>query len=248
MTDFDAATTLADINAATEHLLESVADLTDDDIRASSLCSGWTRGHVLTHIARNADGMTNLLNSASTGEVTPMYESDEKRDADIDAGAGRSADELRADLLDSANRFTAAFEAVGPDQWATPVYRTPGVTNIIAGEIGGKRLGEVLIHHVDLGLDFTPAHWSDSFTDAEFTDTLARFTGRDGFPALRLDVEEEDAWYGLNAEPDDENVIAVHGPKRALLAWLMGRASGDGLVATLPGGGRGQLPEIPKWG
>jgi maleylpyruvate isomerase len=248
VTDFDAATTLADINAATEHLLESVADLTDDDIRASSLCSGWTRGHVLTHLARNADGLSNMLNTASTGEVTPMYESDEKRDADIEAGAGRPADEIRADLLESANRFTAAFEAVGPGQWATPVYRTPGVTNIEADQVGGKRLGEVLIHHVDLGLDFTPAHWSDAFTDAQFIDTLVRFTGRAGFPALRLDVEEEDAWYGVNAHADDEAVVAIHGPKRALLAWLMGRASGDGLVTTLPEGGRGQLPEIPAWG
>lgn len=248
MTDFDAATTLADINAATEHLLESVADLTDDDMHAPSLCSGWTRGHVLTHVARNADGLSNMLNTASTGEVTPMYESDEKRDADIATGAGRTADEIRADLLESANRFTTAFEAVGPDQWETLVYRTPSATPLVAGLVGGKRLGEVLVHHVDLDLAFTPAHWSEAFTDSEFNESLARFGARDGFPPMRLDVEEEDVWYGIHAEPGDEGVAAVHGPKRALLAWLMGRASGDGLVTTVPEGGRGPLPEIPDWG
>ena len=248
MTDFDAATLLADINAATEHLLESAADLTDDDIHEPSLCSGWTRGHVLTHVARNADGLCNMLNTASTGQVTPMYESQEKREADIEAGAGRSAADIRADLLESANRFTAAFQAVGPEQWSTLVYRTPGAVPSEAATVGDRRLGEVLIHHVDLNLDFTPAHWSDAFTDAQFADTLSRFSARDDFPPLRLDAEEEDAWYGIGAEPDDEGVVAVHGAKRALLAWLMGRASGDGLVATLPEGGRGPLPEIPAWG
>jgi maleylpyruvate isomerase len=28
------------------------------DVRAPSLLPGWTRGHVLSHIARNADGIT----------------------------------------------------------------------------------------------------------------------------------------------------------------------------------------------
>ena len=248
MTDFDAAAALTDINAATEHLLESVADLTDDDITAHSLCAGWTRGHVLTHVARNADGLRNMLNTASTGEVTPMYESQEKRDANLEAGAARTADEIRADLLDSANRFTVAFEAVRSDQWQALVYRTPGAEPIEAVTIGGRRLAEVLIHHVDLALDFTPAHWSDAFTDAQFAATLEHSAGRADFPPLRLDVEEEDTWFGINANPESEDVVAVHGPKRALLAWLMGRASGDGLVATLPEGGRGPLPELPAWG
>jgi maleylpyruvate isomerase len=150
--------------------------------------------------------------------------------------------------VDPAPRCAAAFEKVGPEQWDNPVYRTPGAEPSAARLVGGRRLGEVLIHHVDLAVDFTPAHWSDSFTDAQFTSTLARFADREDFPRLRLDVEEEDAWYGIRTEADAEDVVAVHGPKRALLAWLMGRASGDGLVATVPEGGRGPLPELPAWG
>jgi len=34
---------------------------TDADVRAPSLLPGWTRGHVLSHIARNADGITRTL-------------------------------------------------------------------------------------------------------------------------------------------------------------------------------------------
>jgi len=246
---FDAAAQFDQIVEATTHLLASAAELGEEELHGPSLCDGWTRAHVLTHIARNADGLANMLNTAATGEVTPMYESNAKRNADIEAGSSRTAAEHLADLRSSAERFATAYAAAqAADRWDTPVYRTPDAEPYPAFEVPGKRLGEVLIHHVDLDVDFTPAHWSDAFTDACFTDTLARFEGRQDFRPLRLDVEEEDVVYGIHADPDDTGVMVVHGPKRALLAWLLGRASGDGLVATLPVGGRGPLPKLPAWG
>jgi maleylpyruvate isomerase len=189
-----------------------------------------------------------MLNTASTGEVTPMYASNETRDADIEAGAHRPAAELAADVRAAAGRWAAALERVGPDRWETPVYRTPGAVPYPAWEVPGKRLAEVLIHHVDLDLDFTPAHWPEDFADEALADTLERFRRKDGVAPFRIDVEEEDAQFGIGAEDDDDSVLLVRGPKRALLAWLMGRASGDGLVAELPEGGRGPLPDLPAWG
>ena len=246
---FDAAADLEQITEATAHLLATVAELTDDDLRQPSLCDGWTRGHVLAHLARNADGLSNLLNTAATGEVTPMYESADKRNADIEAGSSRSAAEQLADLRESAGRFTEAYAAAqAAGKWDTLVYRTPGAEPFPAYTVPGKRIGELLIHHVDLDLDFTPAHWSDAFTDECFADTLAGFEARPDFPALRLDAEEEDHVYGIKAAPEDKGVVVVRGPKRALLAWLLGRASGDGLVAVIPAGGRGPLPKLPAWG
>lgn len=247
-TAFDAAAADAAVADATRHLLDTVADLTDDDVRGPSRCEGWTRGHVLTHLARNADGLTNLLNTASTGEVTPMYASQEKRNADIEAGAHRSAAELVADLREASERYAAAQERVRADQWNAATYRTPGAEPFPAWEVPGKRLAEVLIHHVDLDLDFTPAHWPEDFADEALADTLERFRAKDGVVPFRVDVEEDDALFGIGAEDDDDSVLLVRGPKRALLAWLMGRASGDGLVAELPEGGRGTLPELPAWG
>jgi maleylpyruvate isomerase len=246
---FDAAAGLEQITEATAHLLATVAELTDEDLRQPSLCEGWTRGHVLAHIARNADGLSNMLNTAATGEVTPMYESNEKRNADIEAGSSRPVAEQLADLESSAARFAEAYAtAQAAGNWNAPVYRTPGASSYPAYEVPTKRLGEVLIHHVDLDLDFTPAHWSDAFTDRWFADALARFQTRADFPALRLDAEEEDHVYGVKADPEDKGVVVVRGAKRALLAWLLGRASGDGLVAVIPAGGRGPLPKLPAWG
>lgn len=246
---FDAPALLAQISEATGHLLTSAAELTDEELRGPSLCEGWTRGHVLAHLARNADGHANMLNTAASGKVTPMYESDEKRNADIEAGSSLSGAELLADLRESAGRYAEAYAAADAAKaWGAPVYRTPGADPMAAFQTVGKRLAEILIHHVDLDADFTPAHWSDSFTDTTFADALARFADREDFPPLRLDVEEEDVVYGLRSEPGDPQVPTVRGPKRALLAWLMGRASGDGLVAVPPGGGREPLPKLPAWG
>jgi len=89
--------------------------------------------------------------------------------------------------------------------------------------------------------------WPEEFADSELADTLERFRAKDVAP-FRIDVEEDDAQFGIGAADDDDSVLLVRGPKRALLAWLMGRASGDGLVAELPEGGRGPLPELPAWG
>ena len=75
--------------AATGRLLASASTLSDAQAREPSLLPGWSRGHVLTHIARNADGMVNLLRWARTGTQTPMYASAQSRAADIEAGAGR---------------------------------------------------------------------------------------------------------------------------------------------------------------
>jgi maleylpyruvate isomerase len=245
---FDSAEALAAIADATRHLLDTVADLSDDDMRAPSRCDGWTRGHVVTHLARNGDGTANMLNTASTGEVTPMYASNEKRAADIEAGAYRSAAELKADLRESAERWDAAFARVAAAQWDTPVYRTPGAEPFPVWQVPAMRLREVLIHHVDLDLDFTPAHWPEDFADESLAVTLERFRAKEGVAPFRIDVEEDDAQFGIGAEDDDDSVLIVRGPKRALLAWLMGRASGDGLVAELPEGGRGPLPTLPSWG
>jgi maleylpyruvate isomerase len=87
------------IDDATALLLESVARLSDDDVRQPSLLPGWTRGHVLTHIARGGDALRDVLAGG------PGYPSREARAADIEAGAGRGIAEQVADIRASAAAF-----------------------------------------------------------------------------------------------------------------------------------------------
>ena len=68
----EASHSLDRIAAATERLLATADALTGDQVREPSLLPGWTRGHVLTHVARNADGLRNLLIWARTGTEIPM--------------------------------------------------------------------------------------------------------------------------------------------------------------------------------
>jgi maleylpyruvate isomerase len=95
---FQPATLLAEITEETERLLDTAAAFTDDEVRQPSLLPGWTRGHVLTHVARNADGGTRLLTWARTGIPTPEYASPAARADEIEAGHGRPAGELLHDV------------------------------------------------------------------------------------------------------------------------------------------------------
>ena len=105
--DDEVRRSMARIGEATDRLLASAAALTDASAGEPSLLPGWTRGHVLTHVARNGDGLGNLLRWARTGTETPMYASRETRRADIEAGAGRSAADLAADVQATAIAFAA---------------------------------------------------------------------------------------------------------------------------------------------
>ena len=67
---------LDEMAEATDRLLAGLDRLTERDVRGPSLLPGWTRAHVLTHLARNADGLAVLAHNARTGEDRPMYPDD----------------------------------------------------------------------------------------------------------------------------------------------------------------------------
>ena len=90
------------IDQATQRLLGTARIITDPDLRVPSMLPGWTRGHVLAHVARNADGMRNVLVGVRTGQDRPAYASAEAREAGIEQDAGRRATEQAADLASSA--------------------------------------------------------------------------------------------------------------------------------------------------
>ena len=72
--------------------------LTDDDVYQASAPPGWTRAHVLTHLAQAADSRTGLLWAVRAGRVGRQYPSEQARADAIDAGARRPAAVIRADL------------------------------------------------------------------------------------------------------------------------------------------------------
>ncbi|MEU6967194.1 maleylpyruvate isomerase N-terminal domain-containing protein [Kitasatospora aureofaciens] len=132
---FDPAAELARIRAATGLLLRTAARLCDADVRAPSLLPGWSRGHVLTHLARNADGGRRLLSWARTGVPTPEYPGLAERDARIEAGAGRGAAELVADRARERGRLRGRVPADAGRGVAAPgaVGARPGAARLPGG-------------------------------------------------------------------------------------------------------------------
>jgi maleylpyruvate isomerase len=244
--DVDVREALRLVEEATARFVESLEKLGDTELREPSLCAGWTRGHVATHVARNADSLVNLLTWARTGRETPQYPSAEARDADIEAGAGRPAGELVADVRAAAERFAEAVASMPPDRWDVAVRWRSGATGSARAVLPSRRR-EVEVHHVDLDAGYTPAHWDPQFVTELLTQVAQDFSVRPDVPALALNAT--DAGSGRDPDPatlwridGTEPPISVEGPRAALLAWLIGRSPGDGLVAT-----GGSLPSLPAW-
>ena len=228
--------------AATDRVLATALALSDAQVREPSALPGWTRGHVLTHIARNADGLGNLLRWARTGTETPMYASAEARAADIEAGAGRPAAELATDVRESAAAFAAEAAEVPGDGWATMVrmlYGPPFPALVVLG----RRLSEVEIHHVDLAAEYSPADWPADFVADVLPRVADSFTGRDDAPRCVVWPEGAKDSFRIGPEQGTAPVI-INGQPADLLAWLIGRDGGTRL--TVAGGGA--PPELPSWG
>ena len=238
----DPTASMAEVAAATARLISTARKLTDADLLEPSPLPRWTRGHVLTHVARNADGLRNLLIWAATGVQTPMYASPQARHDDIYAGAGRPADEQVTDVEDSADRFAQSATEVPESNWSN-IVELRGGFQIPAWEIFIRRLSEVEIHHVDLDAGYTPAHWPADWVSRALADIVDGLAGRDEFPTLVLHAEDTDRELAVRP-PASSAAITVAGPEPALMAWLIGRSSGDGLAVEPHGT---PLPALPKW-
>jgi len=140
-------------------LVAAIVDLTDDQVGKPSLLPDWTVGHVLTHIARNADAMSRRIEAALNLEIVEQYVGGaEGRVAEIDAGATRAAGAIVDSVTSSAERLDALFETIPDDRWATPVRTVGGVEHPLS-MLPFRRWREVEIHVVDLGMGASPSDW-----------------------------------------------------------------------------------------
>ena len=219
---------LGSVRDATERLLTAAAKLNNDSVAEPSRLPGWTRGHVLAHLARNADALVNVF------EGRHMYASGEARDAGIERDAPRPLDVQLADVRESAARFQEAGAA--PADWTRTVELRNGVIDS-ASIVPFRRWAEVELHHVDLGIGYELEDLPAEFTEREITFLADRFAGHPEVPPTSL-ADSTRAWStgGEAAEPE----ITVTGPAPELLGWLAGRRDGAGLDVS-----GGALPALP---
>jgi maleylpyruvate isomerase len=224
----DHAPDLASVRDATERLLTAVGKLDNAAVTKQSRLPGWTRGHVLAHLARNADALVNVL------QGRPMYASEEARDADIERDAPRPLAVQLDDVRESDVRFQQAAAAV-PD-WSRTVTLRNGITDTAAG-IPFRRCVEVELHHVDLEIGYELEDLPEPFTEREIGVLAARFAGHPEVPPTRL-TDGTRAWRtGRDADGPE---VTVTGGRADLLGWLAGRRDGSALTVT-----GGPLPALP---
>ncbi|MEP7201354.1 MAG: maleylpyruvate isomerase N-terminal domain-containing protein [Ilumatobacteraceae bacterium] len=196
---------------AHDSVIAALQDLTDEQARRPSLLPDWTVGHVVTHIARNADGHVRMLDAARRGQVSPMYPGgSQQRTRDIEAGAGRPAAELAADVTATVAQIEALWAEMTDEAWTGRGITAAGES--VVAELPFIRWREVAVHHADLGLGYSWSDWDTEYVRLE----LGRLTM---LWASRKPM-------GLTALPPAAMAVTSH--HRA--AWLLGRAAIDGLA------------------
>jgi maleylpyruvate isomerase len=220
------------LDSETARLLDTVDMFRGRDLSERSALPDWSLAQLLTHIARNADALCNLLRWANTGIETPMYVSTEQRNDDINRGALRATAIIVDDVFAAAERFDAAMRSMSREGGQRRVKTAQGRT-IPGSEIGWLRLREVVVHHVDLG-----AHFED-VDEAPIGELLNEVTAA---------LQARPQWQSVAMRATDSPFAVVNGgpvvkgTSAQLLGWLTGRSNGGDLIV-----GSGGLPMLPSW-
>jgi maleylpyruvate isomerase len=198
---------ITNLSAAHDLLLSSLHDLTDEQCRQPSRLPDWTRGHVLTHLARNAEALNRLATGLVSGVPGVMYpDGPAGRNADIEAGSARPAVALIAHIAVASAVLDITISQVTLASWQTGTIR--GVTTEFpASQLLFMRRREVCAHLVDADVGV-------SFAD---------------LPADYLQAEAE--WGRQRVvEAGAEAALDALSPAAAA-AWVLGRETPPGLPA-----------------
>ena len=174
------------VRLAHVRLHETLADLDDATARRPSRLPGWTVGHLVTHLARNADSVVRRLAAAAEDRLIEQYDGgDAGRAAAIESGAGRPAAALVADLAGADAAVDQLFATLPAAVWERPVLRSgPDGGTVPAARLAYSRWREAEVHHVDLGLGYEPDRWPDGLVERMLPDLLAGLPDRAGRAAL----------------------------------------------------------------
>ena len=228
---------LAALDAAAAELLRHLPPLTDAQAAAPSRLPGWSRGHVLAHLAGVCAAMARQVEYAERGETIEFYDGGmDGRNQAIERGALRSAAEHREVLARGTGQVLDRFRALDQAGWAAPIsYRGGTVRD------GAEALWrELVIHLSDLDIGVDPDTWTPAFAEHLFSFLSARVPDD-----LRLRLQP------LGHLPrtigGGARTVSVNGMATDIAAWLAGRQpSLDSLRADADADGVA-LPVLLPW-
>jgi maleylpyruvate isomerase len=223
------------LDVSAQAFTHTVDALTAEQLAAPSLLPGWTRAHVVAHVALGGFGLAGVLDGLVHDQAVAMYGSDEQRDAHIEELAQAEPSELREQLLAATTAFASAVEAMRDEHWSGHIDRLPGGPAWPAVSAVPMRRREVEVHHADLSLSYTRADWPDDFV-AELLDAVVVDHAASGpFQIRATDL-------GRNWSVGGDGGPTVMGTGADLGWWLTGRGEGDGLSSDA-----GELPRLGPW-
>ena len=218
-------TSVSEVTNAENLVAQFVANLSNEDIAADSLLPDWSRGHVLSHLANNARGLSNLIEWALTGVQKDMYVSVEQRAIDIENDAKRSGHEIVADFLEQSKIFASNLDRLMAGPLLSEEVVLGNGSHVHPHEITTLRERELLVHLVDLGLDYRANDWTFDFSIKTLKSVSAG--KRKERVSFRLLIAGDHTWTG-----DQNGMVDIFGTPQSLAAWLMGREPDDKLVTS----------------
>ncbi|MBT2548684.1 maleylpyruvate isomerase family mycothiol-dependent enzyme [Arthrobacter sp. ISL-65] len=251
MTAITPDTLRAELHKAADAVSSLAAKLTEADVPAPSALPGWTRGHVLAHIAGISNAMARQLEFAARGETVELYDGGyDGRTKAIEMSAGHALDQHRADLDSALERALRAFDSLDADAggdagnaaagdaggWRAPISYRGGV--VLDGGFALWR--ELVIHASDLNTGRGPETWSRPFCEHLFT-----------FLAARVPEEQKLVLQPLGMPPvvigAGGRSTVISGMVTDIAAWLAGREPSLGSLRASAAADGVDLPELLPW-
>lgn len=224
-------TDLSRLGRETDSFLATAESLSGEELAAPSLCGGWSRAHVVAHLASNGRALVRLVDWAVTGREQRPYASPEARNREIDELAALPREELLRRTRESADYFAEQCERLGGDLAVDEVHMHG--KRIPALAVVALRNSEIVVHHHDLDAAWTLERAEpDSLLDA--LEAAVRTMRAKDAPGTTLVSEEGDEWV------IGDGAARVRSDRAGLLAWLA-RGQTERVTAE------DRLPVLPAW-
>lgn len=237
MTEISTAQLMDRLRAGADALSGKVAGLSDADLRVETDLPGWTRGHVVAHIAHVSYAVARQVEFALRGESVEFYDGGQGgRTQAIEMAAGHSASEHQRNLDAALSRVLSALAGLSQEQWQLSISYRNGT--VFDGALALWR--ELVIHLADLNVGRGPETWSKEFCLYMIEFLSARI------PAdLRLKL------LPLALPPmtvgDGQNAVSVSGMLTDITAWLAGRTPTMGSLRAEAAADSVALPTLLPW-
>ncbi|WP_327330662.1 maleylpyruvate isomerase family mycothiol-dependent enzyme [Mycobacteroides abscessus] len=220
----------------TAYFDQALGALADDDFTGESLLLGWSRRHVVAHIGYNAAALCRLMDWASTGVETPMYESAEHRNHEITEGATLSSAVLRNLFARNVSRLNRKWSHVPESAWTAQV-RTAQGRLVPASETAWMRTREVWIHAVDLDNGGQFGDFPTVVLNSLLSDIVDMWRRKQLGAGLMLAVDGRSP---VSVGADSPVTATISGSLAGVVRWAAGRGSVGVDI-------QGDLQAPPRW-